>query len=121
MDLTMTCSIHFGNQRLPKAVHCAQLIYQVQLENGAVVMVVLYLVYAEPTNACCQTDILPHHRSQAYMQDGYQWHLVTRSVSRFTLYDWCHNNCMMLLLMYAPLCLVKPRRSQQASGKVKQF
>ncbi|KAL0018388.1 hypothetical protein WJX77_002518 [Trebouxia sp. C0004] len=56
-----------------------QVVYQVQLENGAVVMVVLHLVYAEPSNACCQTDILPQQRSQADMQDGYQWHLVTRS------------------------------------------
>ncbi|DBB13393.1 TPA: hypothetical protein ACH3X3_005126 [Trebouxia sp. C0006] len=56
-----------------------QVVYQVQLENGAVVMVVLYLVYAEPSNACCQTDVPAPQRSQADMHDGYQWNLVTRS------------------------------------------
>ncbi|DBB13358.1 TPA: hypothetical protein ACH3X3_005093 [Trebouxia sp. C0006] len=56
-----------------------QVVYEVQPENCIVVMVVLYLVYAEPSNQCCQTDILPQQRSQADMHDGYQWHLVTRS------------------------------------------
>ncbi len=67
-----------------KALHCMQVVYQVQLENGVFVMVVLYLVYPEPSNSCCQTDVLPHQRSQADMHDGYQWHLVARSGSRFT-------------------------------------
>ena len=71
-------------QDVDKAVHCIQVVYQVQLENGAVVMVVLYLVYAEPTNAYCQTENRPQQRSQADMHDGYQWRLVTRSGSRFT-------------------------------------
>ncbi|KAL0043258.1 hypothetical protein WJX82_006520 [Trebouxia sp. C0006] len=57
----------------------SQVVYEVQLENGAVVMVVLYLVYAEPSNACCQTDVLPQQRSQADMHNGYQWNLVKRS------------------------------------------
>ncbi|KAL0043203.1 hypothetical protein WJX82_007077 [Trebouxia sp. C0006] len=57
----------------------SQVEYQVHLDNGAVVMVVLYLVYAEPSNACCQTDVLPQQRSQADMHDGYQWNLVKRS------------------------------------------
>ena len=100
-----------------KALHCIQVVYQVQLENGAVVMVALYLVYAELSNACCQTDILPHQRSQADVQDGYQWHLVTRDGSRFTLYDWCHNDCMMLLHMRPLLHLLKSRRSEHASGQ----
>ncbi|DBA81402.1 TPA: hypothetical protein ACH3X2_006820 [Trebouxia sp. C0005] len=56
-----------------------QVVYEVQLENGAIVMVVLYLVYAVPSNQCCQTDILPQQRSQADMHDDYQWNLVTRS------------------------------------------
>ena len=96
-----------------KALHCTQVVYQVQLENGAVVMVVLYLVYAEPSSASCQTDILPHHRSQADTQDGYQWHLVTRSGPRFKLYDLCHNDCIMLLHMHSLLYLLK---SERASG-----
>ncbi|DBA65515.1 TPA: hypothetical protein ACH3X2_003172 [Trebouxia sp. C0005] len=53
--------------------------YEVQLENGVTVMVVLYLVYAVPSNQCCQTDVSPQQRSQAAMHDGYQWKLVTRS------------------------------------------
>ncbi|KAL0043860.1 hypothetical protein WJX82_010710 [Trebouxia sp. C0006] len=57
----------------------SQVVYEVQLENGADVMVVLYLVYAEPSNACCQTDVLPQQRSQADMHDGYQCNLVKRS------------------------------------------
>ncbi|DBA72329.1 TPA: hypothetical protein ACH3X2_010570 [Trebouxia sp. C0005] len=56
-----------------------QVVYQVQLENGTVMMVVLCLVYAEPSCMCCQTDTLPHQRSQAHMHDGYQWNLVTGS------------------------------------------
>ncbi|KAL0043204.1 hypothetical protein WJX82_008555 [Trebouxia sp. C0006] len=57
----------------------SQVGYEVQLENGAVVMVVLYLVYADPSNSCCQTDVLPQQRSQADMHDSYQWNLVKRS------------------------------------------
>ena len=87
-----------------KALHYVQVVYQVQLENGVVVMVVLYLVYAEPSNPCCQTDILPQQRSQADMHDGYHWHLVTRSGSRFTLYDLCHSDCMLLLHMHPRIC-----------------
>ncbi|KAL0026118.1 hypothetical protein WJX79_001129 [Trebouxia sp. C0005] len=56
-----------------------QVMYEVQLENGVTVMVVLYLVYAVPSNQCCQTDVSPQQRSQAAMHDGYQWNLVTRS------------------------------------------
>ncbi len=100
-----------------KALHCIQVVYQVQLENGAVVMVVLYLVYAQPSIQHCQTDILPQQRSQADMHDVYQWNLVTRSGSRFTLYDLCQNDCMMLLHMHPLGHLQKTRRSEHASGQ----
>ena len=62
-----------------EAVHCIQVVYEVQLESGVTVMVVLYLVYATPSNQCCQTNVLPEQRSQADMHDGYQWSVVTRS------------------------------------------
>ena len=65
-------SIEFGNQcrkLFIRALHCIQVVYQVQLENGVAVMVMLYLVYARPSIQHCQTDILPQQRSQADMQD----------------------------------------------------
>ena len=68
-----------------EALHCIQVVYQVQLENGVVVMVVLYLVYAEPSSQCCQTDVSAQQRSHADMHDGYQWHLVTRSGSHYMM------------------------------------
>ena len=106
-------SIEFGNQcrKFIRALHCIQVVYQVQLENGIAVMVVLYLVYAQPSIQHCQTDILRKQRSQADMHDGYQWHLVTRSGSRFMSYDLCHNDCVMLLLTHPP----KPQGSECAS------
>ena len=62
-----------------KALHCIQVVYEVQLENGVIVRVVLYLVYAVASNQCCQTDMAFQQRGQADMHDGFQWNLVTRS------------------------------------------
>lgn len=59
-------------------LHCMQIVYQVELENGIFVMAVLYLVYAEPSTSCCQPETLPQ-RSQADMHGGCHWNLVTRS------------------------------------------
>ncbi|KAL0026159.1 hypothetical protein WJX79_006416 [Trebouxia sp. C0005] len=56
-----------------------QVVYEVQLENGVIVRVVLYLVYAVASNQCCQTDMAFQQRGQADMHDGFQWNLVTRS------------------------------------------
>ena len=64
---------------LAEALHCMQVVYEVQMENGVVVMAVLYLVYAEPSGSCCQTETLPHQIYQADMHDEYAWHLVERS------------------------------------------
>ncbi len=60
-------------------LHCMQIVYQVQLENGIIVMAVLYLVYAEPSTPCCQPEDLPPQRRQADMHDGHHWNLVTQS------------------------------------------
>ncbi|DBA66165.1 TPA: hypothetical protein ACH3X2_002637 [Trebouxia sp. C0005] len=60
-------------------------VYEVQLESGVTVMVVLYLVYATPSNQCCQTNVLPEQRSQADMHDGYQWSVVTRNKGKWLL------------------------------------
>ncbi len=89
-----------------------------QLEIGVVVMVMLYLVYAQPSIQC-QTDSLPQQRSQADMHDGYQWHLVTRSGSHFTLCGLCHghNDYMMLLHMRPLTHLPKPTGSEHALGQ----
>ncbi len=62
-----------------KLLHCLQIVYQVQLENGIFVMAVLYLVYAEPSTPCCQSETLLHQICQADMHDGCHWNLVTRS------------------------------------------
>ena len=80
-------SVEFGNQcfKVIRTLHCIQVLYQVQLENGVAVMVMLYLVHAQPSIQDCQTDILPKQRSQADRRDGCQWHLVTRSGSRFNI------------------------------------
>ncbi|KAL0023433.1 hypothetical protein WJX79_000889 [Trebouxia sp. C0005] len=67
-----------------------QVVYEVQLENGVTVMLVLYLVYAVPNNQCCQTDVPPQRRSQADIHDGYQCNLVTRSE--------CSKGCQSSLL-----------------------
>ena len=100
-----------------RALHCIQIVYQVQLENGVAVMVMLYLVYAQPSIQHCHTDILPLQRGQADMQDGYQWHLVTRGGSGFISYDLCHDDCMVLLLMHSLMHLPKSQRSECASGQ----
>ena len=99
----------FGNQQTCLLQLCLQVMYEVQLENGVTVMVVLYLVYAVPSNQCCQTDVSPQQRSQAAMHDGYQWNLVTRSGCCFTPHDLCRNDCVMQLHMHPLVDVHKPK------------
>ena len=83
-------------------VELSRHIAEVQMENGVVVMAVLYLVYAKPSGSCCQTETLPHQIYHADMHDEYLWHLVERS-------GWsCFASIFYILLLFSISLLPLP-------------